>query len=525
MAAVADPGLVPAEPRSARTAWAAAAAAAVLVVLTKPWAVTQPQLWAEDGSVHLLDNETYGVGALLHPYRGYLHTWPRLIAWLAGRTTDVAHWPLFYSLAALLVAAGIFARLASPRLELPAKPWLILAFVLAANAGETFLNLTNLHWLTSFFLLQQVLIAPPRHRWEGAADGVLLVLAGLTGPFVVVFLPLFVWRWWRERSRYALTVLLVAAACATVQGLLVAETGPHFAPQAQPLQPAMLWHVLGLRLVAWPLLGGRLALALPAPVPALMLAAVVGGLGWAAFRPHPQRRRRLEVLAAFGLIIAACMYRLRPDTWEFLELENGDSYFYIPRVLLAWLVIWQFDARPAAVAWVIRGACVAGVLLNAGDYIKPAPPNYEWRLHCGAIRQGQAANIPILPEGWILQYPGRSVHAELGPGWYAEEFDGRKTWNWSAGRATLRIVAGESREVRLHFALRGWGARQVTARVGDTVVWRGAIDFDQREISIVLPALPMGTTEIELSSDVPGEKEASKNRRVLAFALYRLGVD
>ena len=95
------------------------------------------------------------------PYRGYLHLLPRVIAWIASHTADVVHWPAIYNGAALFVATALFARMASPRLHLPGKPWLVLAFVLAANTGEVFLNITNLHWLTAFFLLQQVLIARP----------------------------------------------------------------------------------------------------------------------------------------------------------------------------------------------------------------------------------------------------------------------------------------------------------------------------------------------------------------------------
>src|SRR5262245_46332452 len=39
--------------------WLAVAAAAGLLVLRKPWALTTPQLWAEDGPVHLFQNEQY----------------------------------------------------------------------------------------------------------------------------------------------------------------------------------------------------------------------------------------------------------------------------------------------------------------------------------------------------------------------------------------------------------------------------------------------------------------------------------
>ncbi len=112
-----------ARPRTTPETWWAVIAAYLLLIAHKPWALTTPQLWAEDGPVHLLDNEMLGWRALLTPHRGYLHTLPRMIAWLASHTVDIVHWPGFYNGAALLVTLGLFVRLASPRLVLPGKPW------------------------------------------------------------------------------------------------------------------------------------------------------------------------------------------------------------------------------------------------------------------------------------------------------------------------------------------------------------------------------------------------------------------
>ena len=41
-------------------------------------------------------------------------------------------------------------------------------------------------------------------------------------------------------------------------------------------------------------------------------------------------------------------------------------------------------------------------------HAEPAPPDYHWADHCDAIRRGVPAKIPILPEGWVLDYPGRT---------------------------------------------------------------------------------------------------------------------
>jgi len=294
--------------------WWTVAAAYVLLVAHKPWALSTPQLWAEDGSVHLVDNDAFGARAFFLPYRGYLHLLPRLIAWLASHTVDVAHWPLFYNGAALFVAVALFARMASPRLDLPGKPWLVLAFVLAANTGEVFLNITNLHWLTAFFLLQQVLIARPTTIAQRACDLAILLVVGLTGPFVVVFLPLFAWRLWRDRHADNLAVLLVAAACAATQAYFIKTTGSqHFTQPSEPLHLKMLLAVAGSRLVVWPLFGAGAALALPLPALGAIGVAMIALLVAWSLRPDPRRLLRLQILAAFALITPITLFRIRPD--------------------------------------------------------------------------------------------------------------------------------------------------------------------------------------------------------------------
>ena len=73
----------------------------------------------------------------------------------------------------------------------------------------------------------------------------------------------------------------------------------------------------------------------------------------------------------------------------------------------AWLLVWEFGARPRAVAWVARGLCVLAVANHVPHFVLPAPPDYQWAAHCDPIRRGVPANIYTLPEGWWIEYPGR----------------------------------------------------------------------------------------------------------------------
>ena len=113
------------------------------------------------------------------------------------------------------------------------------------------------------------------------------------------------------------------------------------------------------------------------------------------------------VAVLFGLVLVAGLWRVRADTWERDDLVNGDRYFFIPRVLLAWLLIWETSGPSRWVAWSARCLCLVAVLQHAARFTLPAPPDYHWAEHCDPIRRGVPANIFTLPEGWWIEYPGR----------------------------------------------------------------------------------------------------------------------
>lgn len=396
-------------PPSAARLWGAVALATALLVVRKPWALTTPQLWAEDGSVHLNDNDALGAAALLVPHRGYLHLLPRLIAWAASHLADVAWWPAIYNLAALAVTTLLFARMASRRLELPGKSWLVLAFALVAHTGEVFLNITNLHWLAGFFLVQQALMTRPTTPAQRVGDYALILLAGLSDPSAIIFLPLFAWRWWRERHADNLTVLLLVAACGAVQAYFLKTAGLYNPAQALPLDLLKFLEACGGRLIIWTYFGKTAAVHWTPLAQAVIAWPIIAAIVAWACRPDARRPLRLQVLAAWVLITIACVYRIRPDTWDITpeDIHFSEPYFYMSRLLLVWLVIWEFDAPARFVRWLARGACIAGALLSLPDLRVPAPTDYHWAEHCDAIRRGVPANIPTLPEGWTLEYRGR----------------------------------------------------------------------------------------------------------------------
>ncbi|MFM8335142.1 MAG: hypothetical protein ACKODK_06245, partial [Opitutaceae bacterium] len=264
-------------------------AAATLFALRKPWALHTPQLWAEDGSIFLVQAEQLGVRAWFEPYNGYLHLLPRLGAWLANVTADVALWPAIYNGCSFAVTIALFARIASARVRLPAKPALMLAFPLVAGTGEVLINLTNLQWITAFFLVIHLFLEPPKSTSARVYDLLILGVVGLNGPFAAVLAPLFAWRAWREKDRDNWVAFGVVAACAVVQGSLALKAGAALYGAGEPLRPLMFLSVLGSRLVTWTFFGPEAVRALPIWAHAVGGSVFLAMLLTLAIRPGPQR--------------------------------------------------------------------------------------------------------------------------------------------------------------------------------------------------------------------------------------------
>jgi hypothetical protein len=382
-------------------------AGAVLLALRKPWALHTPQLWAEDGSIFLVQDGQLGIRAWFEPYNGYLHLLPRLVAWIARQTADVAWWPAIYNGGAFAVTVGLFARLASARVRLPAKPALLLTFPLVVGTGEVLINLTNLQWLTAFFLVLHLFLEPPKGASQRAVDLLILVIVGLNGPFAAVLAPLFAWRAWRDRRLDDILALAVVGTCALIQGAFASRAGLALYGAGEPLRLLMFISVLGSRLVTWTFFGPGAVRALPLWAHAAVGIAFVATLAAIALRRHEERPMKVMLLGALGLMTAACAWRVRADLWQDDTLVNGDRYFHISRVLVAWLVILEMRAACRVTAWTARGLCALGVALHLPHFVIPAPPDYRWSENCDPIRRGTPARINTLPEGWYIEYPGR----------------------------------------------------------------------------------------------------------------------
>lgn len=382
--------------------WIGLLAVALLLWIRKPDAFHNPQFWAEDGFIFFSQQVQLGARAHLEPYAGYFNAVPRLLAALAG-LLPYRHAPAAYNAAALIVALALVWKLYSPRLGLRWPLLFALSVALVPHpGGEVFVCLANVQWILALLLLTVLLQRSPETRAQAAGDAGIVLLTGLTGPFILLALPLLMVKAWRSRSRFDLVLLAVGAATAAVQ-LWTLLHAPIDEPPPLAPAPGVWGRLLGVKL-AGTLFLGPVAYAFPPLVLCLAGICLLAGILWAL-------RRSLEALERAGFclffaaaVIAATLVKFAESPGLLIPQEAGARYFFIPAVAVAWcllLVVSSTRGAPRAAALIALLAILGSSLISGFR----SPPLEDLRWEEQAARIGGPEKelwIPINPPPWMI---------------------------------------------------------------------------------------------------------------------------
>lgn len=382
---------------------ATAVATVVIAAFRRPDALLNPQFFVEDGTIFFADDHHLGIHALYKPYAGYIHLAPRLVALLASQ------WPLeirpaLYAWCSLGILVLLSLLATNSRVELPLRPCFALAPLLVPIGGFVYMHLTNIQWFLGIGQLWMLLRRPPERRLDGALDGALLILMGLTGPFCIVTLALWPLRLWRHRpSPYEWSCLAALAGCALIQlhCLTSHSTGlseggfEHASIAWLSRQAANL--CLGQQ---WPRHLQTLN-SIPATVLLFTLLALVTGTP-KALRPQ------VTLIALFGTaLLLLGIYRIHPEARGANAFLSGSRYFLIPHTCAAFCGLLALGGRPwiRAVAWGFLGVLL---LSAATKFDRPWPQDMHWKRYCERIRRGEPVVVPINWPGWRIILNSRS---------------------------------------------------------------------------------------------------------------------
>lgn len=395
-------------------------AALTILILRRPETLTQAEFWNEDGQVFYVGS-FFGTPfeQFSRSYAGYLHAVPRVVAWLE-RLVDTSIAPFVGNGIALLVVAGIASWIASDRLAaaLPSRPSriaLAAQFVLLPGSWETLGSTTLVQFYLGIFLVLASLTASPTRRWVQAAEIGALVLAGLSGPFSILFAPLYVARAWLRRDRWTLTTAVVVGSCGAIQAVavLLGDRSPEVptAVGAAGLLVARAWSsVIG---DFW------LSAAIQArPSPALV-AVATGMLAWLVVALIGRLTMQVRATIAFAAIVSVVAALTGREASFPDSTYLASRYFLIPTFLVALALAAWFgegttspggSTQPAIVGHsrmvgiVVAGLFVVGVV---GDFSLPRRATHEWAVRSRCIGGPLPCTVAVeYPNAWSIHWPG-----------------------------------------------------------------------------------------------------------------------
>jgi hypothetical protein len=383
--------------------WCTLLICAVILGLRRPDVFQSPQFWAEDGRVFFLDAKTLGVASLLEPSAGYLHAMLRIVAWIAS-LMDPALAPALYIAAAAAGTLYVAARTQSSRFPFAPSAAYAFAVVLVPDSGEVLLTLTNLQWVLAGGLLLVLIAREPERASQRVHDIVAIILLGLTGPFVVPLLPLFVWRARQRRTRFSICLAVLAAVLATLQLALILRAGTSLSASA-PIGWHSILGIPGVRVVGSLLTGGRFDVRDGMGWAIAVTIIGVAGIVVLAVRRGPQDTERKMLGLAFAGLLVVVLYRCR---YELPALLHGAAprYFFVLQMIAIWLALANLRISrklPETVGWC---ALFVGLILNFPRLRAPAFRDYNWAESAAKIRKGERVVTVINPD-WPLEVPGK----------------------------------------------------------------------------------------------------------------------
>lgn len=382
--------------------------------------LSNPQFWAEDGVAWYREAYESGAASLFVPFNGYFQTLPRFVALPASLL------PLVWGPSVFLCAAFFFqllpsllflsARLDGAGVSRRARVLLAYFCVVAPNAWEVHLNLTNSQWFLALSAFLLIFSSEPRSLMGRFFDIAVLLLCGLSGPFAILLAPVATWRWIERRTQFrclrALSLLLGASA----QALSVLSTAGASRSEAT-LGASFngLVEIIAGQILLAGTLGRSAAVWFIAaagewyPLFSMLLCAAAGTVVVLAWKLEKSGSFRMFLVFAAGLLAAALVspqVSLDVPQWQVLAVPgNGGRYFLIP--VLAWFAcVLVIGCRGAGL---VR---LAGVMLSflfavgiASDWQHPPLPDKGFGVKALVFEKlpsGQVSSFEIAPNGWSM---------------------------------------------------------------------------------------------------------------------------
>jgi len=390
--------------------WALFLGSSLIVISHRPDAILNAQFWAEDGTKWYADAHNFGTwNVLFHPYAGYLHTLPRLIAGVA-QMLPLAAAPLLFNLVAIFFQvlpvnfflSSRFAFLASTRTRL------LLSFLYLAlpNTSEIDANITNTQWHLALLLCLVFMATPAASILWRCFDLAAVALSSLTGPFAIFLLPLAGVAWgWKRRERWPLILLATLTTGALVQLITLARTGSAGRVQGSLLAgPVLFAKILASQMFVGSVLGRNIMYSRPSCAELITIAGIAILL-YALWKAAWE----VKFFIAFACLILAVSLAdpmVPAPKWPSLMVAWGFRYWFIPILAFAVALVWMAgEGRPRSLRFT---AVVLLLLMTTGiarDWRYRPFANLAFGAYArqySSLPNGSKLLIPLNPRGWSM---------------------------------------------------------------------------------------------------------------------------
>ena len=478
--------------------------AAILFYRT-PDAFLNPQFYCEDGFAYFATAHERGFQSIFANHAGYVQLIPALLASIVNLFT-VRYAPHCCSYAALAIGVATVAYIFSRRIRLNFKPLLCLSVALAPCLyNEVYGNMTNCQWFLALMLVLLAVSDDAVTRGQYAFDLVVLFFAGMTGPFIVAFIPLFAWRAWLRRSRASKLLLAGACVLAALQAALMVfrpwnrPGGFEHVPFANPFSQDWV-KFIGQGVAGIMVFGPRAALA-QSSVPILFAVsmALLAALSFDTLRSRDHTRA--VFLASAALVTASAIY-----SWKgrLGLLVPACRYSFCPIVLLYWTMIQSLSrARWLAAPSLLLLLCSAAAVMP--DLSLPAQPDMHWAVSSQLVDSPGSVRLPIIPFGDMVDLDNPDV-PQTRIGEEKLPLEGRQEWPGGDESRRIQLVINPPQYasgIRLTYTLKSnaGGKVKVLAR------WSGERKYTRPELA--------GYTPLTLIADGQPHKQTFPIGKVL----------
>ena len=339
----------------------------VALFLRHPSQFLDPGIGTESLTFHVRQFADDGFASLLYPVNGYLITVSRLFDVLALTLSPYAA-PLFASVFANAYTVLILFAVWRAPTTLRSPLLCALAPLFIPIQPEPFgLSLYSFWWSVVGIALTLFWVSGKSRAWDIAAI-VLAATGSLSSPMGILYGPLFLARWLRDRSRFNLALMVAVGIPALIQlAIIVAVDGAATHPERTYPVTGIIRETLGYFLPVLAQVSARADLAYTA------IGFLVGG-GVIALAAAQWRRLDFHFWILVLLVAgAAAAYLVRIGTDVAHPLLSGGRYFMLPFTFLSWLLLYLLAGSPV---WLRRGSIAA----IAFSWMLATPYTF-WRTH------------------------------------------------------------------------------------------------------------------------------------------------